>query len=77
MEILRSLELIDEGETDHKIIAIRVTDPDADKINNMQVDISFHRKSFLFLLLLEFTNISSNHCARNQTWNSPEFFRFV
>ena len=33
----RSLELIDEGETDHKIIALRVTDPDIDNINNMQV----------------------------------------
>lgn len=33
------MELIDEGETDHKIIALRVTDPDAAKINNMQVRI--------------------------------------
>ena len=33
----RSLELIDEGETDHKIIALRVTDPDIDDINNMEV----------------------------------------
>lgn len=32
----RSLELIDEGETDHKIIALRVTDPNAANINNME-----------------------------------------
>jgi 3'-phosphoadenosine 5'-phosphosulfate synthase len=32
---LGSLELIDEGETDHKIICIVLTDPDAYRINSM------------------------------------------
>ncbi|CBJ26660.1 similar to 3-phosphoadenosine 5-phosphosulfate synthase 2 isoform 2 [Ectocarpus siliculosus] len=35
VKVLGSLELIDEGETDHKIIALRVTDPNAANINNM------------------------------------------
>lgn len=35
VKVLGSLELIDEGETDHKIIAIRVDDPDAYSINDM------------------------------------------
>ncbi|CAM9795230.1 unnamed protein product, partial [Ectocarpus fasciculatus] len=35
VKVLGSLELIDEGETDHKIIALRVTDPNAASINNM------------------------------------------
>lgn len=35
--VFRSLELIDEGETDHKIIALRTTDPNAANINSMQV----------------------------------------
>jgi len=34
-KILGSLELIDEGETDHKIICIVLTDPDASRINSM------------------------------------------
>jgi len=34
-KVLGSLELIDEGETDHKIICIVLTDPDAHKINTM------------------------------------------
>ena len=34
-KVLGSLELIDEGETDHKIICISTLDPDANKINNM------------------------------------------
>lgn len=34
--LTRSLELIDEGETDHKIIALRAKDPNAANINNMQ-----------------------------------------
>ncbi|CAM9654133.1 unnamed protein product, partial [Sphacelaria rigidula] len=36
IKVLGSLELIDEGETDHKIIAIRATDPNAENINNME-----------------------------------------
>jgi len=35
IKVLGSLELIDEGETDHKIIAIRTDDPDAYDINDM------------------------------------------
>ena len=34
-KILGSLELIDEGETDHKIIMIRSTDPHFSQVNNM------------------------------------------
>ena len=34
-KILGSLELIDEGETDHKIIMIRNTDPHFEQVNNM------------------------------------------
>lgn len=34
-KVLGSLELIDEGETDHKIICIAVSDPDAARINSM------------------------------------------
>lgn len=34
-KVLGSLELIDEGETDHKIICIVLTDPDASRINSM------------------------------------------
>ncbi len=34
-KVLGSLELIDEGETDHKIICITLADPDASRINNM------------------------------------------
>jgi len=33
--ILGSLELIDEGETDHKVICINVADPDANNIHSM------------------------------------------
>ena len=33
--ILGSLELIDEGETDHKVICIALSDPDAGKIHSM------------------------------------------
>jgi 3'-phosphoadenosine 5'-phosphosulfate synthase len=35
VRVLGSLELIDEGETDHKIIALRSTDAHFDKIHNM------------------------------------------
>lgn len=35
VKVLGSLELIDEGETDHKIIAIRTDDPDAYRIYDM------------------------------------------
>lgn len=35
VKVLGSLELIDEGETDHKIIAIRTDDPDAHRISDM------------------------------------------
>mmetsp|Transcript_13168 Transcript_13168/g.20061 ORF Transcript_13168/g.20061 Transcript_13168/m.20061 type:complete len:1009 (+) Transcript_13168:60-3086(+) len=35
IKVLGSLELIDEGETDHKIIAIRADDPDARYIHDM------------------------------------------
>merc|ERR1711918_113606 len=35
MGVLGSLELIDEGETDHKIIALRTDDPDASRIHDM------------------------------------------
>jgi len=35
-KVLGSLELIDEGETDHKIICITLADPDASRINNME-----------------------------------------
>ena len=34
-KILGSLELIDEGETDHKVIMIRSTDPHFSSVNNM------------------------------------------
>jgi len=34
-KVLGSLELIDEGETDHKIICIALSDPDSSKINSM------------------------------------------
>ena len=34
-KVLGSLELIDEGETDHKIICIVLTDPDVSRINSM------------------------------------------
>lgn len=33
--VLGSLELIDEGETDHKIICIALSDPDSDRIRSM------------------------------------------
>jgi len=33
--VLGSLELIDEGETDHKILCISLTDPDADRIHSI------------------------------------------
>eukprot|EP00934_Nitzschia_sp_Nitz4_P008238 Nitzschia sp. Nitz4//scaffold367_size14546//1542//5103//NITZ4_008924-RA/size14546-snap-gene-0.3-mRNA-1//1//CDS//3329549321//8228//frame0 len=35
-KVIGSLELIDEGETDHKIMCIAVTDPDASRINTLQ-----------------------------------------
>ena len=35
VRVLGSLELIDEGETDHKIIAIRTDDPDYNRITDM------------------------------------------
>jgi 3'-phosphoadenosine 5'-phosphosulfate synthase len=35
VKVLGSLELIDEGETDHKIVALRADDPDAAKISDM------------------------------------------
>ena len=35
VKVLGSLELIDEGETDHKIIALRADDPDFARINDM------------------------------------------
>lgn len=34
-KVLGSLELIDEGETDHKVICIVLSDPDASRINSM------------------------------------------
>mmetsp|Transcript_18511 Transcript_18511/g.26054 ORF Transcript_18511/g.26054 Transcript_18511/m.26054 type:complete len:1092 (+) Transcript_18511:37-3312(+) len=34
-KVLGSVELIDEGETDHKIICINLNDPDAEKITSM------------------------------------------
>jgi 3'-phosphoadenosine 5'-phosphosulfate synthase len=34
-KVLGSLELIDEGETDHKVICIALSDPDASRINSM------------------------------------------
>ena len=39
-KVLGSLELIDEGETDHKIICISQSDPDANRINSM-TDLDF------------------------------------
>lgn len=36
VKVLGSLELIDEGETDHKVIAIRDDDPDASRIHDME-----------------------------------------
>jgi 3'-phosphoadenosine 5'-phosphosulfate synthase len=35
VKILGSMELIDEGETDHKIIVLRESDPNFDSVNNM------------------------------------------
>ena len=35
VKVLGSMELIDEGETDHKIIVLRESDPDFDSVNNM------------------------------------------
>ena len=35
-KVLGSLELIDEGETDHKVICIVLSDPDARRINSMK-----------------------------------------
>jgi len=34
--VIGSLELIDEGETDHKLLCIALTDPDAPSINSME-----------------------------------------
>merc|ERR1712087_102654 len=34
-KVLGSLEFIDEGETDHKIICISLNDPDSSRINSM------------------------------------------
>uniref|UniRef100_A0A7S1ZGG0 inorganic diphosphatase n=1 Tax=Trieres chinensis TaxID=1514140 RepID=A0A7S1ZGG0_TRICV len=34
--VLGSMELIDEGETDHKIICISLSDPDASQIRSME-----------------------------------------
>ncbi|CAM9583537.1 unnamed protein product, partial [Choristocarpus tenellus] len=42
VKVLGSLELIDEGETDHKIIALRASDPNASSINSMQ-DLEAHK----------------------------------
>jgi len=36
IKVLGSLELIDEGETDHKIIALRISDSRASRINDMK-----------------------------------------
>lgn len=36
VKVLGSLELIDEGETDHKIIVLSLDDPDASRIDNME-----------------------------------------
>ena len=35
-KILGSLELIDEGETDHKVVMIRETDPHFSSVNSIQ-----------------------------------------
>lgn len=35
VKVLGSMELIDEGETDHKIIVLRESDPDFDSVNSM------------------------------------------
>jgi len=35
VQVLGSLELIDEGEVDHKIVAIRTDDPEAYRISDM------------------------------------------
>ena len=34
--VLGSLQLIDEGETDHKILCIALSDPDASRIHNVE-----------------------------------------
>lgn len=41
--VLGSIELIDGGETDHKIICISLSDPDADRIHSMS-DLDFIKK---------------------------------
>lgn len=50
----RSLELIDEGETDHKIIALRISDPNAANINNMQVEI--YLQQLLYIATSEYSD---------------------
>jgi len=41
--VLGSIELIDDGETDHKIICIALSDPDAERIHSMS-DLDFIKK---------------------------------
>ncbi|KAJ9465893.1 ATP sulfurylase 1 [Diplonema papillatum] len=47
VKILGSLGLVDGGETDHKIIAISVNDPDADQINSIQDVAAVKGKAFV------------------------------
>mmetsp|Transcript_2442 Transcript_2442/g.3567 ORF Transcript_2442/g.3567 Transcript_2442/m.3567 type:complete len:1057 (+) Transcript_2442:150-3320(+) len=49
VRILGSLELIDEGETDHKVLALRSTDPLAYRVYNMD-DLEIERPGTLDLL---------------------------
>ena len=50
--ILGSLELIDEGETDHKILCIALSDPDANRIHSLQ----------------ELERVKPGHLARLKDW---------
>jgi 3'-phosphoadenosine 5'-phosphosulfate synthase len=50
IKVLGALQLIDEGETDHKILAIRTSDPIAHRVNNMD-DLERYRPGTLARLV--------------------------
>ena len=58
IKVLGSLELIDEGETDHKIIALRISDSRASRINDMK-DLEEHIPG-LTAKLVDWLKMSSN-----------------
>eukprot|EP01126_Amoeba_proteus_P021142 TRINITY_DN2143_c0_g1_i6.p1 TRINITY_DN2143_c0_g1~~TRINITY_DN2143_c0_g1_i6.p1 ORF type:complete len:193 (+),score=45.54 TRINITY_DN2143_c0_g1_i6:383-961(+) len=78
VKVIGCIGLIDEGETDWKIIAINVDDPRANEINNPN-DLEIHKKGSIFSIKDFFVNYKTvegkpkNVLAYNGEVKGPEF----